>query len=542
MNRIVRRRRRGGGLRNRGKMRRPGAKKLSRGPASGKLAASPPTPHEAAMSTTEELNLPRWAATLLAARCARRLLRVLPDLSPEATDDDRITFDRAATLAEQSAEAGRARDDVAGAAGDAEVNATRPGDPFRTAAGLTAAFAARAAQSVAGAADTAYTHATTGAGLARSSVIAREMRRERDRLRFLSDKEEWDDATPVAADRTPEPSLKLVAVHARHLRSIPALTWPKDVAGWNKQIPAVVAVGGANGSGKSTLLDVISDAFLALAAIESPAETVRLLPVFRDVELRLEFEIGSAVVAPGKVRFMVGDAAFTHSSASADFWSIEDSQDGTGAYWRKGELIEIIQKSYATRFQETTFPGVYHLPSEDRRLVVPDVAFKSVGRLSSPPFVPRWRPPQEWAQSLEAVLYSLRWDDLNAKEEGRPDDAHQFRAYAEAFHRFTAGQKSLEYQNGEVVVKIAGGDVTHPIADLSGGEKQVLLLCGELLRHWRPGSLILIDEPELHLNPDWQMKLFAALRFWQHERGGQVIFTTQSPALLAAAGDGAVTL
>jgi predicted ATPase len=41
------------------------------------------------------------------------------------------------------------------------------------------------------------------------------------------------------------------------------------------------------------------------------------------------------------------------------------------------------------------------------------------------------------------------------------------------------------------------------------------------LRHWRPGSLIMIDEPELHLHPEWQTKLLAALRFWLHERGGQ---------------------
>src|SRR5262249_36591039 len=196
----------------------------------------------------------------------------LSDVSPDSTDADRASFDRAATLAEQSAEAGRARDDLAQAATEAEVNASQPGDTFRRAAGLTATFAAKSAMSREGAANTAYSHALDGAALARSSVIFKEMRRERDRLRFLSEKEEWDDATPVAPERIPEPSLKLVGLHARNLRSIKSLTWPKDVAAWNKQVPDFLVIGGANGSGKSTLLEVISDAFLALAAVEAPAE------------------------------------------------------------------------------------------------------------------------------------------------------------------------------------------------------------------------------------------------------------------------------
>jgi predicted ATP-dependent endonuclease of OLD family len=70
---------------------------------------------------------------------------------------------------------------------------------------------------------------------------------------------------------------------------------------------------------------------------------------------------------------------------------------------------------------------------------------------------------------------------------------------------------------------------------LSRGEKQVLLLSGELLRHWRPGSLILIDDPELHLHAHWQTRLYEALRYWQKERRGQVILSTQSTHLVEIA-------
>ena len=63
-----------------------------------------------------------------------------------------------------------------------------------------------------------------------------------------------------------------------------------------------------------------------------------------------------------------------------------------------------------------------------------------------------------------------------------------------------------------------------------------LLLSVELERRWLPGSLILIDEPELHLDTQTQATLFAALTRLQSERGGQLVLATQSATLLELAG------
>ncbi len=69
-------------------------------------------------------------------------------------------------------------------------------------------------------------------------------------------------------------------------------------------------------------------------------------------------------------------------------------------------------------------------------------------------FVSGWERlgPKQWTGSTLELLFSARWADLNAKEEG------------------------------------------HPAEDLSSGERQALLLMAELRRRWRPGSLVLIDE------------------------------------------------
>ena len=176
----------------------------------------------------------------------------------------------------------------------------------------------------------------------------------------------------------------------------------------------------------------------------------------------------------------------------------------------------------------SNLPGVVYIPSQERTLALLEERYKTPGRM--PPrdeFIFRWSPPKAWKDSLEARLYGARWDDLNAKEEGRPADAHHFEAYSQAFERFFEGTKRLKWEQGDLIVETRNG-AKHDLSELSSGEKQVIVLMAELLQHWRPGSLVLIDEPELHLHSHWQTRLWEALEYWQRERGGQVIVATQS--------------
>lgn len=91
-------------------------------------------------------------------------------------------------------------------------------------------------------------------------------------------------------------------------------------------------------------------------------------------------------------------------------------------------------------------------------------------------------------------------------------------------------------------MEIAETGALHPLTELSSGEKQVLIFGAELYRCWRPGSLILIDEPELHMHPTWQAALWLMLERWQKERGGQVIVATQSNYLFGIAEPGTTVL
>jgi hypothetical protein len=72
------------------------------------------------------------------------------------------------------------------------------------------------------------------------------------------------------------------------------------------------------------------------------------------------------------------------------------------------------------------------------------------------------------------------------------------------------------------------------LADLSTGEKQVVFRGAFLLRntHNLPGSIVLIDEPELSLHPDWQNKIvdfYDKIVIETSDAQSQIIFATHSP-------------
>lgn len=72
------------------------------------------------------------------------------------------------------------------------------------------------------------------------------------------------------------------------------------------------------------------------------------------------------------------------------------------------------------------------------------------------------------------------------------------------------------------------------LADLSTGEKQIVFRGAFLLRKMRdlPGTVVLVDEPELSLHPDWQSKIVAYyddLVMETPDNPSQIVIATHSP-------------
>ena len=382
----------------------------------------------------------------------------------------------------------------------------------------------------AGAAHDAYVLAAqSGQGLG-SEVSQSLMYRDYFHLATLARKDDWSDETPILPSAIPQPRLKLVGLHLRDLRAIRRFDLPEEGIAWQGKSPDLMLIGGLNGSGKTTLLNFITDSLELFASPPMHAVQPSFSRYLAAGEAWADFEFESYEFLPTKIRFLVGTEDFINQNFTENCWWIRKINDGACVHGQHlGSGLNTISSAWH-HYQAVTVPSLVFLPSEYRNLMVPDESFKAAGKLENyAHFVSRWKPPEKWKDSLEAILYGLRWEDLNAKEEGRVSESGRFAAYADAFRRFTGEAKSLRFERGELVVRLAGEEGTHGLKELSSGERQALLMCGELLRRWRPGSLILIDEPELHMHGRWQTELLRALKFWLAERGGQVILATQSP-------------
>ncbi len=271
-------------------------------------------------------------------------------------------------------------------------------------------------------------------------------------------------------------------------------------------------VGGVNGSGKTTLLELIAEA--ARCSLVRDYKPVMNLPLQTTVRFMLR----------------LGDGEVNIFDWHEDGWRMSFGSDYERAF------------TDPVAFSKSDIPSVIYLPT-DRRLEIPPETYKAAGQLTPhDTFFYRFKPSTSWKDSLEALLYSARWADLNAKEEGHPELATHFESYAQAFQAFFGETKRLTWKGGELFVEITDTGVLHPLMELSSGEKQALILAAELYRRWRPGSLILIDEPELHFHTSWQTALYTMLERWQKERGGQVIIATQSTHLFRIATPGTTVL
>lgn len=138
--------------------------------------------------------------------------------------------------------------------------------------------------------------------------------------------------------------------------------------------------------------------------------------------------------------------------------------------------------------------------------------------------------------ATEYVIHALR------QQGGNPLKGRELlsKTLQELFHRFFPGKdfqgvRANDHGDLEFAVTVQGGD-KHDINDLSSGEKEILFGYLRLRNHAQQQSIILLDEPELHLNP----KLIQGLpQFYEKyvgtELDNQIWTVTHSDAFLREA-------
>ena len=158
-----------------------------------------------------------------------------------------------------------------------------------------------------------------------------------------------------------------------------------------------------------------------------------------------------------------------------------------------------------------------------------------------------WRDDlSEGFEAVRKVIYislsgtGLRYvasETLNFTADGSEENSMtiQLKQYFEQMFPFV--KKMTGYSEGQKVAEIPDGIVKE---DLSAGEKQILSIGEFFIRHATSlyNSIILIDEPENYLHPEWQKKIIDLFDKIAKESGDsekkppQFVFTTHSPYFL----------
>jgi ABC-type dipeptide/oligopeptide/nickel transport system ATPase component len=105
------------------------------------------------------------------------------------------------------------------------------------------------------------------------------------------------------------------------------------------------------------------------------------------------------------------------------------------------------------------------------------------------------------------------------------------------FQRLESADISDLVREVRVWAKRENADDEIPFHEVSDGERQLMTVLG-LLRYAREEeSLFLLDEPDTHLNPAWQLQYLDIIRDWvgdEFRKNSHLIITTHDPLTMAS--------
>jgi len=96
-----------------------------------------------------------------------------------------------------------------------------------------------------------------------------------------------------------------------------------------------------------------------------------------------------------------------------------------------------------------------------------------------------------------------------------------------------------------ITLKVVKKDIDHPIAfnQMSEGEQQLMTVLGLILITGNKDCLFLLDEPDTHLNPDWQRHYSSLLvDFNLNDKNSHIFVATHSPFIVQSSRDSEVIL
>jgi len=137
---------------------------------------------------------------------------------------------------------------------------------------------------------------------------------------------------------------------------------------------------------------------------------------------------------------------------------------------------------------------------------------------------------EELSINLKDFLVYEHYRDLEDKESGKK--GLRIKKYKDLYNSFFEDKEFIGIKDLEPLFKIKATEETHSVDELSSGEKQIFFRAGSILGYNLHNSIILIDEPEISLHPEWQQKI---LDFYRKVAGNnQLILATHSPHIISS--------
>ncbi len=250
---------------------------------------------------------------------------------------------------------------------------------------------------------------------------------------------------------------------------------------------------GLNGTGKTTILETINNILLEnILYFEKDKE-------FTFVEMKVtESEIVHSIKVERK-------------NNTIEIIFDGKSTDDLGKYLN---LDKLIYAPTEVNFMNVELEGAGKLDGEqDKKIILDSV------RMS---------------KQLKQFLVNEKYKDLNDIAEGNREKGTRIEKFKTLYNNFFDDKEFIGIDNNtyEPQFRIKENNEIIKVEDLSAGEKQIFFRGGSLLQNLKDNTIVLLDEPETSMHPEWQQRI---LDFYKNiNNKSQYIVSTHSPHIAAS--------